>query len=167
MRRAGWIGLAVAVVGVVVGGVVWYWDLFGIEERAYVRKNEEIIDSLPAFPGARLVETGSSAYYGDSKWSRAEGHSTSATYAIPTGVAWVDVLAFYAEELADAWEVSVLEPVRAGAPSPSSAAPARFLSADRGKAVVSVQLRTDGPAGTAPAEDPPTQYVVVVDHESR
>ncbi len=132
MRRAAWIALAVAVVGVVAGGVVWYWDLFGIEERAYLRRNQAIIDSLLAFPDAQLVGLRTSTYYGDSQWSRAEGHTTAATYSIPAGAAWDDVLAFYAEELADAWEVSVLEPVRAGAPSLSSAAPARFLSADRG-----------------------------------
>lgn len=174
MRRAGWVALAIwmalpfVAVGVVVGGVVWYWDLFALGERAHVRKNEEIIDSLPAFPGAQLVELRSSSYSSGSDFRvlvRADGYSTEATYSIPAGAAWDDVLAFYAEELDDAWEVSVDQLVQAGLPPPD-ARPIKFLNAYRDRASVGVQLSTDGPAGTASAEDPPRQYVVIVDHDA-
>jgi hypothetical protein len=170
--------LGLAIIVAVSVGIVVHWDLLGFAERSYINKNQMILASLPVLPEAARISERSNAYFGDSQLSAAQGYRTAVTYRFPPGVTWDDILAFYAGQFSAEWEVEIREAGQAGpsppaapegpeAPTLAAVTPIPYLRAVQGHALVSVQLRTDGPAGSEPPGGRATEYVVVVDHGGR
>jgi hypothetical protein len=163
--------ISMALVIAIVVAILIHWDLLGFEKRAYIAKNEQILNAIPLVPGAEPLAVQTHTYFGDGQLSPAAGYQTVAAYRIPRGMTWDEVISFYAEQLADDWAVSIRGAVAArsqpaaaaGPPVASAEASPSFLTATRGRAVVSIHLRTDGPAGSRPVGDEATQHSISVD----
>lgn len=71
-------------------------------ERLYVDDNMDLLNSLPAYPGASELHTDRDAEYrepGSSELSLPDGWSSHRVYAVPRGVRMRQVLTFYEREL--------------------------------------------------------------------
>jgi hypothetical protein len=76
-------------------------------KEAYVRANEDLLESLPRFPGAQEVGRESSAYYeGDSADAPPAGYTTRIVYELPRRVPQRRVIDFYVRELRD-WHPNI------------------------------------------------------------
>jgi hypothetical protein len=113
-------------------------------------ENERILQALPVYPGAQLLEVTENPYF-DCRWPfrRLLGHNTTALYRVPTGTSAETVVQFYIENLREGWtshreDIGIAAPVPAPGmptpgpsylPTPGSIPQARFV---KGTAVVHV-----------------------------
>jgi hypothetical protein len=69
-----------------------------------VQKNEELLASLPIFPGARQTDVRHSPYYGgDSADAPVAGYTTAIVLRLPEDASRVEVARFYKRRLSDEW----------------------------------------------------------------
>jgi hypothetical protein len=95
--KAALIGLAVLIVLIAVTPIGC-----AVRKRVYVSDNMELLNSLPAYPGTRVVRTERESEYrgpDDNELSPPEGWSSHRVYAVPLGVRMSQVLEFYEREL--------------------------------------------------------------------
>jgi hypothetical protein len=95
--KAALIGLAVLIVLIALTPIGC-----AVRKRMYVSDNTELLNSLPAYPGAREVHTDRASEYldpDDSELTPPDGWSSHRVYAVPLGVRMTQVLAFYEREL--------------------------------------------------------------------
>lgn len=86
----------------------------GVSRDEYVEKNEELLASVPVFPGARRIDVRHSPYYeGDSAGAPVAGYTTAIAFGLPENASRVEVARFYERRLSDDW-VLVEELVEAG-----------------------------------------------------
>ena len=115
--------VSLALLAAITAGIFVHWDILGFEKRAYIAKNEEVLDALPVLPSATLLDVRSRGYRGgEGPLSRIDGYTTSMSYRMPRGATWEDVLSFYATALSGGWEVRIDAPRRVGPPTPRFAA---------------------------------------------
>jgi hypothetical protein len=86
----------------------------GVRRDDYVEKNEELLASVPTFPGAQRTDVRHSPYYeGDSAGAPVAGYVTAFVFRLPEDVSRVEVGRFYERRLSREW-VLVEEFVEAG-----------------------------------------------------
>ena len=78
-----------------------YVKAASVDRDPYVRANQRILDSLPVFPGARLLARRSSGYQADNGdlgiFDKTIGYDTGVDYAVPKGTARRAIISFYLE----------------------------------------------------------------------
>jgi hypothetical protein len=143
------IAAAMAVLFAVVSLV---WD----SKRSYIGRNEELLRSLPVYPGARQVAIESQPYYLTESGS-ADGYGTRATFEV-LGVTADELLSFFETNLPPDWtvrrEVTPCRNLDTGTPCPSMIS----LHAVKGAAYISVD-----PANLNTSL---SSYDLYVDHDS-
>jgi hypothetical protein len=97
-----------------------------VDRRSYVAKNLALLDTVPTFPGARLIAVSSSPYRAsDMPGARIAGYGTVRDYRLPAGTRPRTVISYYRRTLESQWK-------------PVAGAPARYVSLRRGDAYLHV-----------------------------
>jgi hypothetical protein len=74
-----------------------------VNRDAYVEKNEELLASVPVFPGADRFEVSSSPYHGSDGEGDPIGYGTTHRFRLPKDASRVEVARFYKRRLSDEW----------------------------------------------------------------
>jgi hypothetical protein len=130
-----------------------------VDRSSYVRKNEQILERLKPYSGAKLVHKSSSPYYepGEDD-SPIIGYTTNLRYGVPRDTVPREVADYYGRQLA-AWKRREEVVPCARIDKPAKPCPSVLLVAfTRGKGVVSLSF------SGFDVVRPPKTYELVVDH---
>lgn len=105
----------------------------GVDKQAYVSANARVVNAIPVFTGARLIDSTSMPYFEEGR-SGAQGYTTNTRYRFPVTSTVGDVSAFYRRRLASRWKLT--EVLR------GSSRDGPVLNFCRGKASVSINLQS-------------------------
>jgi hypothetical protein len=78
------------------------------DEASYVRQNEDILEALPALPGAERLSTEHNPYYEEWGWAPI-GWTTNVIYKAPLEMTDQDVIDFYVQNMGQDWQARVDE----------------------------------------------------------
>jgi hypothetical protein len=80
-----------------------YLKTASVDRDPYVRANQRILDSLPVFPGTRVLARGSTGYHADNGdlglFDKTIGYDTGVDYAVPKGTVRRAIVSFYLEHM--------------------------------------------------------------------
>jgi hypothetical protein len=129
-------------------------------QHAYVSANERLIAQLPAYSGARRLNTSSSPYAsGDRPNSPIDGYTTAVTWSAPPRTTANSIIEFYAAHLRG-W--SVERDTRVDLPDPDSSLGLR-LTRGSARVYLRVPVREGSPVLGSPVLG--TRFTVVADHD--
>ena len=110
------IGLGVALAALVAAAAtfgLWLTGRIGGPDKAeYTARNEQVLDSLPAFPGASLSRTSSREQRNRPDWPETfgppTGWTTTRVYSVPERRSWAEIRSFYLGRMLPAWSLRSL-----------------------------------------------------------
>jgi hypothetical protein len=74
-----------------------------VDRGSYVRADQRILDSLPAFPGTGVLARGSTGYHADNGdlgiFDKAIGYDSGIDYAVPKGTSRRAIISIYLEHM--------------------------------------------------------------------